>query len=150
MRIEVFRAQRARVGVLGWGFLIVGLFAFLFAYWSWLLALHPVSLPPTHIEGRPDKLANQIKAKQLFGSVGGLVGSLPAVFDAGQMVLAGIVSTGSAARGVAIILVDGRRAVTATVGQEIVPDVRLSRVAHDHVELTRRGQTINLRLVTKK
>jgi hypothetical protein len=150
MRNKVFRLKSARIGGLGWSLLIVGVFALIFAYWSWLVVLRPVSLPFSHVEGRPDKLAKQITAKHLFGSVGVLVGSLPAVLDLGQMVLAGIVSTGSAARGVAIILVDGRKAVTATVGQEIAPDVKLSRVAHDHVELTHRGQTINLRLVAKK
>jgi hypothetical protein len=151
MRVEVPRSLNAWIGVLGRPLLIVAvLFASLFAYWSWLLMLRPVPLPLTHIEGRPDKLAKQIQGRRLFGSAGGLVGSLPAVMDAGQMVLAGIVSTGSATRGVAIIFIEGKKAVTARVGQEIVPDVILSRVAHDHVELTRRGQTINLRLVAKK
>jgi type II secretory pathway component PulC len=66
------------------------------------------------------------------------------------MVLAGIVSSGNAKRGLAIILIEGKKTVTASVGQEVVPDVILSLVASDHVELTRRGQIINLRLATKK
>lgn len=149
MRIEKIGSQGAHGGVLAW-LLIGSVAASMIAYWSWLFLVRPLPLPPIFFEGVPDKLAKQIQTRHLFGVAGGIVGAVSAIPDTAQMILAGIVSSGSAKRGVAIILVEGKRAVTARVGQEIVPDVVLSRVAHDHVELTRRGQTINLRLSTKK
>jgi hypothetical protein len=146
---EKVRLLGAHDGALAW-LLIGSAVALVIAYWSWVLFVRPSSLPPISVEGKPDKLASQIQIKHLFGAIGGIVGAAYVIPDTTQMILAGIVSSGSAKRGVAIILVEGKKSVTAKVGQEIVPDVVLTRVAHDHVELTRRGHSINLRLATKK
>lgn len=150
MLVEEFRSRGARAESLGWLILIASVTASLVAYWCWAVIFRPSALPPSVDEGRPDRLAKQVQGRHLFGMGGGSVGSPSSVPEVAQMVLAGIISSGSARRGVAVILIDGKRAVTAGVGQEIMPDVILSRVSHDHVELTRRGQTINLRLPTKK
>lgn len=149
MRVEKSRSPGAISGVLAW-LLIGSVVALMIAYWSWLYVVRPLPLPPIFMEGMPDRLANQIQARHLFGVAGGVVGAVSVIPDTGQLILAGIVSSGNDKRGVAVILVEGKKAVTARVGQEILPDVILSRVAHDHVELTRRGQTINLRLPNKK
>jgi type II secretory pathway component PulC len=150
MQVAEFSSRGVRAGAFGWLVLVASVLSLMFAYWFWAVMFRPSSLPPILGEGRPDKLAKQVQARHLFGSVGSVVAALSAVPDAAQMVLAGIVSSGSSKHGVAVILIEGKKAVTVKVGQEIVPDVILSRVAHDHVELTRRGQTINLRLATKK
>jgi hypothetical protein len=149
MRIEQFRPKGVPVGA-HWLILIAGVLASLIAYWSWVILLRPSSLPPTLADDRPERLAKQVQVRHLFGEIDGKVGSLSLVSDVAQMVLAGIVSSGSSKRGVAVILIDGRKAVTVGVGQEIMPGVILSRVAHDNVELSQRGQIINLRLATKK
>jgi hypothetical protein len=150
MQIEEFRSRCVRVGVLGWLTLIAIGFALLVAYWFWAIAVRPPSLPPIIADGRPGILAKQVQARHLFGQVGEAIGSLALVSDSAQMILAGIVSSGSSKLGVAVILIEGRKAVTVKVGQEVMPDVILSLVAHDHVELMRRGQVINLRLANKK
>lgn len=150
MRVAEFMSRDFRAGPLGWLALVAAVLAFLATYWFWAVMFRPSSLPSIAGENRPDMLAKQVQVRHLFGVIGELAGALSVVPEAAQMVLAGIISSGSSKRGVAVILIDGKKAVTARVGQEIVPDVILARVAHDHVELTRRGQTINLRLATKK
>ena len=115
-----------------------------------MFLVRPLPLPPMPFHGVPDRLAKQLQARHLFGAAGSMVGAVSSIPGTAQMILAGIVSSGSTKRGVAVILIEGKKAVTARVGQEILPDLVLSRVAHDHVELTRRGQIINLRLATKK
>lgn len=150
MQVKEIRSRGVRLAELGWLVPIAVLSASLIAYWFWAVMSRPSSLPSILGEGRPDRLAKQIQDRHLFGSVGSALGALSAVPDVAQMVLAGIVSSGSSKRGVAVILIEGKKAVTVRVGQEIVPGVILSRVAQDHVELTRRDQTINLRLATKK
>ena len=67
-----------------------------------------------------------------------------------RMTLVGIVSAASGKKGVAVILVDGKKAVTARVGEEIAPGLVLSRVARDQVELTQDGRMINLMLSARK
>lgn len=150
MRIGKIRVQGVRVGSLATLLALAFGFASLFAYWSWVIMLRPSPLPPILAEGRADKLASQVQARHFFGVTGEGGALLPSVSDTAQMALAGIVSSGNATRGLAIILIEGGKTVTARVGQEVVPDVILSRVASDYVELTRRGQTINLRLAAKK
>lgn len=150
MRIGNIGLQGVRVGSLVTLVVIVSGFASLFAYWSWVIVFRPSPLPPFVAEGRPHKLASQVQARHFFGITGEGGGSLPSISDTAQMILAGIVSSGNAKRGLAIILIEGGKSVTARVGQEVVPDVILSRVASDYVELTRRGQIFNLRLAAKK
>jgi hypothetical protein len=150
MQIGEIKSQGVRID--SWVTLVVltcGV-ASLIAYWYWVIMVRPSPLPPILAEGRPDRLASQLQARRFFGVAGEGGGSLSSISDSAQMVLAGIVSSGNANRGLAIILIEGKKTVTARVGQEVVPDVILSLVASDHVELTRRGQIINLRLATKK
>jgi hypothetical protein len=52
--------------------------------------------------------------------------------------------------GLAVILIDGKKAVTVKVGEEITPGLTLSKVAQDQVELSRNGQLITLMLSAKK
>jgi type II secretory pathway component PulC len=146
------RKRRSQVvGGRALAMLLVGIpIALMVAYWSWLFLVRPIAIPSAPFDGAPDRLAKQLQARHLFGVAGGVIGAVSAIPDAAQLILAGIVSSGSAKGGLAVILIEGKKAVTARVGQEIMPDLVLSRVAHDHVELTRRGQTINLRLATKK
>ena len=145
----MFKSQGAISGLTVW--LVVGCAcAALVAYWTWLFLLRPSAALPIVIESAPEKLARQVEVRHLFGTAAAAVGGVAPFADVANLILAGIISSGSAKRGVAIILVDGKKTVTARVGQEILPDVVLSRVAPDHVELVRRGQQINLRLATKK
>jgi type II secretory pathway component PulC len=150
MRIGEMRSQGVRVGSLSTLVIIVLGVASLIAYWSWAIMLRPSPVPSTFADGRPARLASQVQARHFFGVAGEGGGSQSSISDTAQMVLAGIVSSGNSTRGLAIILIEGKKAVTARVGQEVVPDVILSLVASDYVELTRLGQKINLRLTTKK
>lgn len=147
--IGKFWSKASYGGVLAW--LVIGsAVALMIANWSWVFLVRASPLPSTLVESGPDRLAKKIQGRHLFGMTGGIAGAISAMPETTQMILAGVVSSGSVKRGVAIIIIEGKKAVTARVGQEVVQDVILTRVANDHVELTRRGQTINLRLATKK
>jgi type II secretory pathway component PulC len=150
MQIGEMRSQGVRVGSLTTLVIIAFGVALLIAYWSWVIMLRPSPVPSTFADGSPVRLASQVQARHLFGVAGEGGVSQSSISDTAQMVLAGIVSSGNSKRGLAIILIEGKKAVTARVGQEVVPDVILTQVARDYVELTRRGHKINLRLATKK
>lgn len=121
-----------------------------FSYWFWRFSLRPSLSELVVKEHNPGSLALEVRNRHFFGVAGEAPGEIAATSGATAMVLAGIVSTGSGKRGVAVILIDGRRSLAAEVGQEVAPGVVLTLVARDHVELQRDGRTVVLELAKKK
>lgn len=130
--------------------LAAGLIAWLIAYWFWEISVRPVSAPAVVVEMNPEALAPQIRTKHLFGRADGVAVPTTATPASTRLSLVGIVSAASGKKGVAVIVIDGKKAVTATIGEDIVPGLVLLRVARDHVELTQDGRITNLMLSTKK
>jgi hypothetical protein len=102
------------------------------------------------VETNPATLAQQAQQKHFFGKLSGAPQG--GASQASKMVLVGIIFSDSSRQGVgvALISVDGNKAVTASVGEDVAPGLRLTRVAADHVEVVRDGQPINLELSAKK
>lgn len=149
-QIQMAANVSARVGRAAWLVVTVVAVAWIGSYWFWQLSLRPEPPVVAAFEGRPGGLALDIRNRRLFGVAGDTTGSSAASSGSTAMVLAGIVSTGSGRKGVAVISMDGRKALAFEVGQEIAPGVVLSRVAQDHVELRRDGGTVVLELAKKK
>ena len=150
MRMEDLADSGTRAGVAAWLAVTAGAIAWLFAYWFWQISFRPVPPPAVVQESHPETLAQQVRSKHLFGLGEGLAVAMAAAPNAIRMTLVGIVSAASGKKGVAVILVDGKKAVTARVGEEIAPGLVLSRVARDQVELTQDGRMINLMLSARK
>ncbi len=150
MRMEDLAGNGARVGVGLWLAITAGAIAWLMAYWFWQITARPVPAPAFGLEIHPEKLAQQVRARHLFGKIDGLAGTAVAAASSSHLALVGIVSALRGKGGLAVILVDGKKAVTVRVGEEVAPGLRLSKVARDQVELSRNGQLITLMLSAKK
>ena len=150
MRMEDLAGNGARVGVGLWLAIVAGAIAWLLAYWFWQLTIRPVPLPPVSLESQPEKLAQQVRARQLFGKVESLAGAVATTASSSHLALVGIVSALRGKGGLAVILIDGKKTVTVRVGEEISPGLTLSKVAREQVELSRNGQLITLMLSAKK
>lgn len=152
MRMEDLADKGTRAGAVALLALSAGAIAWLIAYWFWQIALRPAPPPTVAAESHPETLAQQVRSRTLFGRGDGVpvpAAAAPAA-AATRMTLVGIVSAASGKKGVAVIMIDGKKAVTARVGEEVAPGLVLSRVARDQVELTQDGRMINLMLATKK
>lgn len=149
MRMEDLADKGTRAGALAWLALTAGAIVWLIAYWFWQITLRPVPPPALALESHPETLAQQVRSRYLFGQGNG-VAAPAAVAPPARMTLVGIVSASSGNQGVAVIVVAGKKAVTARVGEEVAPGLVLTRIARDQVELTQDGRMINLMLSTKK
>jgi general secretion pathway protein C len=150
MRMEDLADKGTRAGAVAWLALTAGVTAWLIAYWFWQITLRPVPPPAIALESHPETLAQQVRSRALFGRGDAVVVPAVAAPAATPMTLVGIVSAANGKKGVAVIVVNGKKAVTARVGEEVAPGIVLSRIARDQVELTQDGRMINLMLSTKK
>jgi hypothetical protein len=148
--MEDLAGNGVRVGVGLWLAITAGAIAWLMAYWFWQITVRPVPPPMVGQEIHPEKLAQQVRARQLFGKIESLAGAAVATASSSHLALVGIVSALRGKGGLAVILVDGKKTVTVRVGEEITPGLTLSKVARDQVELSRNGQLITLMLSVKK
>ncbi len=150
MRMDDLAGNGARVGV-GFGFAIAaGAIAWLFAYWFWQITVRPVPPPTVSQEIHPEKLVQQVRARQLFGTVEGIASAAATTASSSHLALVGIVSALRGKGGLAVILIDGKKTVTVRVGEEVAPGLTLSKVTRGQVELSRNGQLITLMLSAKK
>lgn len=150
MRMEDLAGNGARVGVGLWVAIAAGAIAWLVSYWFWQFAVRPVPPPALGQEIHPEKLAQQVRVRHLFGKIDSLAGAAATTASSSHLALVGIVSALRGKGGLAVILVDGKKTVTVRVGEEITPGLMLSKVARDQVELSRNGQLITLMLSAKK
>jgi type II secretory pathway component PulC len=148
--MEDLAGNGVRVGVGLWVAIVAGAIAWLVSYWFWQVSVRPVKFPAVSQEIHPEKLAQQVRARQLFGKKENLVGAAATTASSSHLALVGIVSALRGKGGLAVILIDGKKAVTVKVGEEITPGLTLSKVAQDQVELSRNGQLITLMLSAKK
>lgn len=150
MRTEDLADKGARAAAAAWLALTAGAIAWLIAYWFWQITLRPVPPPALALESQPETLAQQVRSRTLFGQGDGLPAPVAVAPTTTAMTLVGIVSAANGKKGVAVIMVNGKKAVTARVGEEVAPGLVLSRISRDQVELTQDGRMINLMLSTKK
>lgn len=151
MLMEDLADKGTRAGVAALLALTAGVIVWMIAYWFWQITLRPVPPPAVVLESHPETLAQQVRSRYLFGQGNGVTAlEATAARTPTRMTLVGIVSGASGKKGFAVIVVDGKKAVTVRVGEEFAPGLVLTRIARDQVELTQDGRMINLMLSTKK
>lgn len=141
MRIDAaLWTARAAAGAVLAGAAVVG------AHWFWKFAAPSPSVIGSAVAPAARPLES-IVAAGIFGTAP-TVHATAATLGASELHLRGISSTRRG--GMAVIAVDKGRTVTAAVGEEIVPGVKLDKVHPDHVIVTRAGIPQRLELPQRR
>jgi general secretion pathway protein C len=118
------------------------------AHWTWVV-LSPRVVAASALQSQPDeeRVAAAVNKRNLFGEVqAGKAAPVAEASSASSVKLLGVVATGAAGAGRAILVLESGRSKTVESGWQVEPGLVLKEVYPDYVIVARNGALERIRL----